>query len=159
MLGLNPLSSKMQLQNFSEKKCYSFNFYIYKQSNFYTAELCKFCYILPNLPLTQQAHVIFNTVYTQNQLCLQISQNMSPDTQRLPEIILGASCKISLQIYNINGTQYDESSPSLFQAFPGVRTPQKFVSRACDDLQYKVTESPTENYDRFGNPLENLFVI
>ena len=52
MPGLKPLSSKMQWQNISEKKYYSFNLYIYKQSNFYTAELRKFCYILSGLPLT-----------------------------------------------------------------------------------------------------------
>lgn len=57
----------MQWQK-SARKNYSFNFYIYKQSNMYTAQLCKFCYILSGLPLAQQAHVIFNTVYTQNQL-------------------------------------------------------------------------------------------
>lgn len=43
----------MQWQNISEKKYYSFNFYIYKQSNLYTAELCKFCYIWSGLPLAQ----------------------------------------------------------------------------------------------------------
>jgi hypothetical protein len=84
---------------------------------------------------------------------------MSPDTQPLSQISLWASCKISLQIYNINGSQHHESSLLLFQLFPGVGIPQKLESRACDDLYYKVTESPTENYDKFKNTLENLFVI
>jgi hypothetical protein len=104
----------MQWQNISDKKNYSFNFYIYKQSNFYTAELCKFCCKLSVLSLTQWAHVILNTIYTKNQVWLQISPNTSPDTEPFPQIILWESCKISLQIYNINGTHYHESSPSLF---------------------------------------------